>query len=78
MKVEEQVAKEKEARLHLASGGDKRSDEFRRNQGESNLTQVESKKEREPQTDEIMAKKAGFKSKNTWKDAKLIVTKGTP
>lgn len=41
----------------------------------SNLTEVQKP---EGETAEIMATKAGFKSKNTWKDAKLVVEKGTP
>lgn len=77
MKIEEQVRKEKEANLHLASGGDRKSKNFK-NQGQSNLTEVDKGNKKNPQSTEILAKKAGFGSKNTYEDAKLIMEKGTP
>lgn len=70
LKVEAQIAKEAAMRV---GGRPKKEGE----KPESNLTQVSEEKET-GRTAEIMAKKAGFKSKNTWKDAKLIVKKGTP
>ena len=68
MKVEAQVEKEAAERV---GGRPKKDDE----KPTSNLTEVfEKPKDRAPETAEIMARKAGFRSKNTWKDAKLIVT----
>lgn len=65
-KVEEQVRKEAEARLHLSQG--------RGTKGTSNLTEVKDKPTGE--TAEIMAKKLGV-SKNTYKDMKTIVESGS-
>lgn len=75
LKVEEQIQREAKERQAKA-GGDKKSDDYKKSV-ESNLTQAIGEKKREPQTDEIMAKKMGV-SKNTWKDMKAIVTQGTP
>lgn len=69
LKVEAQIAKEKNENS-LANLKQKKTDE-------SNLTHQETKPD-EGRTSEIMAKKAGFKSKNTWRDAKLVVEEGTP
>lgn len=70
--VEEQLKREAKERQVTAgkeygNGGSKL---------ESNLTQA-SKEKRNPQTDEIVAKKIGV-SKNTYKGMKQIVTEGTP
>ena len=66
LKVEEQIAKEAEQRMK--SG-------VKQNNPESNLEQG-SERKRAPQTDEIMAKKAGV-SKNTYRDMKTVVQKGS-
>lgn len=70
MKVEAQVEKEKAAKSLANLKQNKDTDE-------SNLTHREEKQSEDGRTAEIMAKKAGFKSKNTWKDAKLIVAEGS-
>ena len=74
-KVEAQIAKEAEQK-HRDNGGDRRSAEYKKT-ATSNLTEAIGKKERAPETAEIMAKKLGV-SKNTYKDMKTIVEKGTP
>lgn len=78
LKVEEQIAKEAEQKHvdAMAKAREKRWSE----QSASNLTEtdkLEEPKQRAPETAEIMAKKMGV-SKNTWKDAKLVVKEGTP
>lgn len=69
LKVEQQIAKEAKERQRQAGK------DFGRGQEKvaSNLTEAKS----EGETAEIMAKKMGV-SKNTWKDAKLVVKEGTP
>lgn len=72
-KVEEQIAKEAKERQRQA-GGDKVSQKARA--VESNLTQAVDDEKETGRTAEIMAKKLGV-SKNTYKDMKTIVEKGT-
>lgn len=66
-------AKEAEAKLHLASGGDRRSEAFR-NQGSANLHEVE--KTVGIRTAEEAAKKVGM-SEHSYRDAKLILEEGS-
>ena len=72
-KVEEKVREEAKERQREA-GGDKVSAKARA--VASNLTEAVPEKEKMPETAEIMASKIGI-SKNTYKDMKLIVEKGT-
>ena len=74
-KYEEERAKEAEANLHKASGGDRKSENFK-NQGSSNLNEVDEKKEGIRVAAEV-AKKIGV-SENTYRDMKLITNEGTP
>lgn len=63
---------EKQAKdnLKLASGGDRRSDEFKKNQGVVNLPQVD--KERNPTTSEKLASVAGVSEKTYRMGAKIL------
>lgn len=71
LKVEEQIAKEAKERQAKA-GGDRKSNEYKKSVS-PNLDEAIKDVGR---TDEIMAKKAGV-SKNTYRDMKTVVQKGT-
>ena len=72
--IKKQTDKEAEENLHKASGGDRRSETYK-NQGASNLTQVEKGK-RNPTSADKAAAAIGV-SRNTYEDMKLVAEKGS-